>query len=254
MAFLVTCEHGNHQIPDWVAAQLFANQTVVAEESYDVGALDAAKQLSRILRCPLIASAFSPAIIDVNRSIGNRGVFPAATRSFSRAQKQRLIAEIHAPYRKNVAQAVQRLVKKDGIVIHLSVHSFATFSPTEVVPEGEDRALSARRTDLGLLYDPSRLFELALCLDWYDDLYDAMPMLRVRRNYPRRGNSESLIRNLREKYAQDTYIGVELQLNRAWCGRDLPVREKVFGGIPKSLLRLFEAAREADSIREADAA
>jgi len=191
-----------------------------------------------------LAAKYSPLVIDVNRSANQRGVFSPLTRALPRKLRQRIISEIHEPYRKDVETTVDKLIRKDGLVIHLSIHSFATFEPSQTGTDGEDRALSARRTDLGLLYDPSRVYELALCLDWYDDLYFSLPMLRVRRNYPRRGVSESLIRSLRQKYAPDCYIGVELQLNRAWCVRDVPVRKKVFKGIAKSLIRVCTAAQD----------
>lgn len=252
MAFLVTCEHGAHQIPGWLAehfASAKASEQVDGDSGAlsdvtDLGAMDAATQFAHQLNCPLLAAKYSPLVIDVNRSTNQRGVFSPVTRGLPRKLRQRIISEIHEPYRKDVETAVDKLIRKNGLVIHLSIHSFATFEPNQAGTEGEDRALSARRTDLGLLYDPSRAYELALCLDWYDDLYFSLPMLRVRRNYPRRGVSESLIRTLRQKYSPDCYIGVELQLNRAWCVRDVPVRKKVFNGIAKSLIRVCTAARD----------
>jgi predicted N-formylglutamate amidohydrolase len=252
MAFLVTCEHGAHQIPGWLADHFVDSDASASDQddasqladSYDLGAMDAASQFARQLNCPFISAKYSPRVVDVNRAANHRGVFSPVTRELPRELRSRIISEIHQPFRKDVETAVDRSIRKDGLVIHLSIHSFATFEPTQTTLEGEDRALSARRTDLGLLYDPSRAFELALCLDWFDDLYYALPMLRVRRNYPRRGVSESLIRTFRQKYAPDSYIGVELQLNRAWCVRDVPVRKKVFKGIAKSLIQVCSAAQD----------
>lgn len=253
MAFLVTCEHGSNQVPDWLTDCLSGHGNAGSPEpetstalidEYDLGAHDAAVTLARHLRCPLVTAKYSPMIIDVNRSVGKPGAFSALTRHLPKAVRNRIVREIHEPYRRQVEATVDRLMRKDDLVIHLSVHSFATFESTQPTPEGEDRALSAKRTDLGLLYDPAREYELALCLDWYDDLYYSVPMLRVRRNYPRRGVSESLIRSLRQKYAPDCYLGIELQLNRAWCVRDVPVRKKVFSGIAKSLLRICDLAKQ----------
>lgn len=253
MAFLVSCEHGSNEVPPWLADCLSspsstapANEDglVNVGEDYDLGALDAAKVFAKHLRCPLVAAKYSPQIVDVNRSIRRPGVFSPVTRHLPKPVRDRIVREIHEPYRREVESTVARLMRKDDLVIHLSVHSFATFESTQVTPEGEDRALSARRTDLGLLYDPAREYELALCLDWYDDLYYSLPMLRVRRNYPRRGISESLIRSLRQIYTPDCYLGIELQLNRAWCVRDVPVRKKVLSGIAKSLLRLCDLTKQ----------
>ncbi|MGV3485530.1 MAG: N-formylglutamate amidohydrolase [Planctomycetaceae bacterium] len=252
MAFLVTCEHGSNKFPDWLEewfpgtpeSTASSGDAVVAGDEYDVGALDAAQHFAKQLRCPVVAAPYSPQIIDVNRSVGRAGLFSPAARQLPKAVRERIVAEIHQPYRREVESAVARLMRKEDLVIHLSVHSFATFEPAQPIVEGEDRALSARRTDLGLLYDPAREYELALCMDWCDDLYYALPMLRVRRNYPRRGISESIIRSLRQTYSPDCYLGIELQLNRAWCVRDVPVRKKVFSGIAKSLLRLCDLTKQ----------
>jgi predicted N-formylglutamate amidohydrolase len=252
MAFLVTCEHGSNQIPSWLT-EFFVQSPVLDaaaldgaadSENCDLGALDAASHFAKQLRCPLIAAKYSPAVVDVNRSLSQRGVISPVTRDLPKSLRQRIVAEIHEPFRKEVETAVERLLRKDDLVIHLSVHSFATFEPNSPDPTVEDRSLTARRTDLGLLYDPSREYELALCMDWFDDLYYALPMLRVRRNYPRRGTTESLIRSFRQKYSPDSYLGIELELNRAWCVRDVPVRKKVFSGIAKSLIRICEGAKE----------
>ncbi len=250
MAFLITCEHGSHQVPDWLSESLGAHppstpiDPAAAQENYDLGALEAASHIAKSLRCPLIAAKFHPDIIDVNRSTQQRGVFSPLTRGLPTKIRSRIVKEIHEPFRQEVEAAVAKLMRKEDLVIHLSVHSFATFEPTQVAPDGEDRATIARRTDLGLLYDPARKYELGLCLDWHEDLYYSLPMLRVRRNYPGRGVAESLIRSLRQKYSPDCYLGVELQLNRAWCVRDVPVRKKVFSGIAKSLQRICRGNSE----------
>ena len=251
MAFLVTCEHGSNQVPTWLEDHFAHVQnsvatdpdSVLSREAFDVGALDAATSLARHLRCPLLAAKFSPVVVDVNRTLQQRSVFSPVTRRLSTKQRNRIVSEIHEPYRKTLESTVERLFRKDELVIHLSVRSFATFESAQS-PETEDRTLTARRTDLGLLYDPSRRYELALCLDWYDDLFYSVPMLRVRRNYPRRTVAQSLMSAMRLKYSDDCYIGVELQLNRAWCVRNVPVRNRVFSGIAKSLLRLCNGAKQ----------
>ncbi len=257
MAFLVTCEHGSQAVPSWLLDKLAAKQagsnpshladdlqTTLADS--DAGAMDASKHFAKTLRCRMISADYSPRVVDVNRAARNPAVFSKLTRSLPRADRARLIREIHEPYRQTVERTVEKLIQKEQLVIHLSIHSFATFQPN--LADGECRAEAARRTDVGLLYDPARDFELALCLDWYDDLYYALPMLRVRRNYPRRGVFDSLIRTLRRRFSPDSYIGIELQLNRAWCVRDVPVRKKVFTGLAKSLMRICDLAEvEPDS-------
>lgn len=251
MAFLVTCEHGSQGVPAWLLDKLAGSvpgiqpsqaveDALAMLSDSDAGALDAAKHFAKTLRCRMISAEYSPRVVDVNRAARNPAVFSKLTRTLAKVDRARLIREVHEPYRQSVERAVEKLIEKEQLVIHLSIHSFATFQPN--LADGECRADAARRTDVGLLYDPARDYELALCLDWYDDLYDALPMLRVRRNYPRRGVFDSLIRTLRRRFSSDSYIGIELQLNRAWCVRDVPVRKKVFTGLAKSLMRICDLA------------
>ena len=40
------------------------------------------------------------------------------------------------------------------------------------------------------------------------------PELRVRRNYPYNGNADGLTAHLRKRFAQSTYVGIELEINQ----------------------------------------
>ena len=40
------------------------------------------------------------------------------------------------------------------------------------------------------------------------------PELRVRRNYPYTGNADGLTAHLRKRFAQSTYVGIELEINQ----------------------------------------
>lgn len=108
--------------------------------------------------------------------------------------------------------------------IHLSVRTF------DWLCKGKPR-----RADLGLLYDPANRDELDFCLDWMDELYDEAAMLRVRRNYPRRGTTDSLTKSMRAEFAGLPYLGIEVHANRAWVGRDVPMRDLAIDGIVWSL-------------------
>ncbi len=279
MAFLITCEHGTSQIPEWLEGRLDrgdgqsadstisgadsmdsapgtlrADQALLADEGgepdhlwVDSGALDAAKLLAKHLRCPSIVAPYSKRVIDVNRSLHARGLFSCMTRRLPEPIRTRMVDEIHRPYRDRVRSTIDSLLKNDDLVVHLSVHSFSPFPRDAQEVTGDDRIGTARRTDIGLLYDPSRLLERDLCLDWYEALYWSLPMLRVRRNYPRRGTSDSLTRSLRETYDPSVYLGIQLQLNQAWCTRQLPIRRKVFKGLAETLTRVCSGG-ETDGI------
>jgi predicted N-formylglutamate amidohydrolase len=71
-----------------------------------------------------------------------------------------------------------------------------------------------RNTDLGLLYDPSRRREVALCRGWKEILSEAAPELRVRFNYPYRGGADGLTTCLRRRFPEGSYVGIELEMNQ----------------------------------------
>ena len=88
-------------------------------------------------------------------------------------------------------------------VIHISAHSFVP------VLNG-----STRNADIGLLYDPARAAERALCARWSQSLAARASRLRVRRNYPYRGYADGLTTHLRRRYGRRGYLGVEIEVNQ----------------------------------------
>jgi hypothetical protein len=72
-----------------------------------------------------------------------------------------------------------------------------------------------RRADVGLLYDPGRRGEVALCARWKASLAVLAPQLRVRRNYPYAGKGDGLTRYLRLRFAPRAYVGIEVEINQA---------------------------------------
>lgn len=241
MGYLVTCEHGGSAVPEPLAALLGAEKigrAYVCRSGYDVGAREVSRSFARQLACPRIAAEFSPLVVDCNRPAHHRSVFSPAMRKLPREQRQQVLRDIHAVHQERVRSAISNQLRTDSRVIHLAVHSFAPFDPEAAVTSVKRRCDKARRTDLGLLYDPARPLERELCSDWYAELYDTLPMLKVRRNYPIRGNREGLTTSLRHEFPPDRYLGIELQLNQAWCARPLRVSRHVVSGIVASLAEL----------------
>jgi len=94
-------------------------------------------------------------------------------------------------------------VSRGRRVIHISSHSFT--------PEFNGRV---RNADVGLLYDPRRRREAALCTRWQAVLAAIAPELRVRRNYPYAGKGDGLASYLRRRFPRGAYIGIELEINQ----------------------------------------
>ena len=213
---LITCEHGGNRIP--VPYQpLFAGRKALLDShrGYDPGALNMARQLAHHFRAPLVYATVSRLLVDLNRSIGHRALFSDATRSLSRAERTRIIARHYAPYRAEVEALVANAVAAGQRVVHISSHSFTP------ILDG-----CVRNADIGLLYDPARPGERALCGAWDTALTAAIAPLRVRRNYPYQGRNDGLTLRLRRQHAAARYVGVELEINQkhVTAQQNFPVR------------------------------
>ena len=204
-AFLVTCEHGGNRIPASCRA-LFRGQRALLDShrGYDAGALVMAKALARALAAPLVSSTVSRLVIDLNRSLGHRDLWSAATRAAPRGVRAAIVEQHYRPYRAEVLRRVAQAVARGRRVIHLSSHSFTP------VLDG-----IVRRADVGLLYDPARRSEANLCARWKASLARIAPELRVRRNYPYAGKGDGLTSTLRSTLPRSAYVGVELEINQA---------------------------------------
>jgi predicted N-formylglutamate amidohydrolase len=143
-SFLITCEHGGSRIPA-PYRRLFLGQRALLDShrGYDPGALVMANDLARAFTAPLVTSAISRLLIDLNRSIGHPQLFSTATRGASAKLRARIIEQHYLPYRAQVERLVRQSASRGRRVIHISSHSFT--------PELYGKV---RHADVGLLYDP----------------------------------------------------------------------------------------------------
>jgi predicted N-formylglutamate amidohydrolase len=181
-----------------------ASRALASHQGYDPGALALALALSRRLGAPLHAATTTRLLADHNRTATHAACFSRYTRDLPEPEKARLLAELYWPHRRAVERAVERHVRAGRRVLHVAVHSFTP------VLRGE-----RRNADLGLLYDPARAPERALCARWRRDLAQLDARLRVRLNYPYRGTSDGLTTALRRVWPASRYLGIELELNQA---------------------------------------
>lgn len=211
---LITCEHGGNRI----AAEfrpLFRGHGALLEShrGYDLGALPVARDLAAALGAELVFSETSRLLVDLNRSLGHPGLFSEITRTLPRGVRQEILERYYRPYRRHVETLVQNAIAAGASVIHISSHSFTP--ELDGVP---------READVGLLYDPRRAGEVALCARWSAALRRLAPQLRVRRNYPYTGRADGLCTHLRGRLPPERYAGIELEINhkhvlaggRAW--------------------------------------
>ncbi len=204
VGFLVSCEHGGNRIPRRYAKAFAPHRALLeSHRGWDPGALKLARQLAKTLGAPLSVSQISRLLVDLNRSEHHRAVFSSISGAMRASEKKRILDEHYRPYRADVSAAAGALIAAGKRVVHLSAHSFTPVLDGEV-----------RMADIGLLYDPRRPHEAALCNGWVERLTAALPGLTIRRNYPYRGNADGLTTSLRREYRADRYVGVEIELNQ----------------------------------------
>ena len=153
---LVTCEHGGNRVPKEYRALFAGRKSLLAtHRAYDPGALALARELARAFDAPLVASTVTRLLIELNRSPGHPQLYSELTRALPPSEKARIVARYYEPYRREVEQRVAQATAARRRVIHISAHSFVP------VLNG-----STRNADIGLLYDPARADERALCARW----------------------------------------------------------------------------------------
>lgn len=200
---LITCEHAGNRIPSRYAAFFDKGGTVLRSHvGYDIGALGIARDLADALRAPLVVSAISRLLIDLNRSPDSPALYSAFTLNLDEDLRKEIFNRYYLPYRTKVQDRIAFAINAGTSVFHLSVHSFA--------PEMHGELRSA---DFGLLYDPARSAEHAACERWHAALKHHAPALTTRMNYPYLGTDDGLVTTLRTHFPE-RYVGIELEVNQ----------------------------------------
>jgi predicted N-formylglutamate amidohydrolase len=203
-SFTITCEHGGNRIPA-PYRHLFRGQRALLDShrGYDPGSLVMAKALTSAFAAPLVASTVSRLLIDLNRPIGHPQLFSAMTRAAPAQTRAQIVEQHYRPYHMQVERLVGQAVARGHRAIHISSHSFTA--------ELDGRV---RGADVGLLYHPGRGGEAEVCARWKETLAALAPELRVRRNYPYAGKGDGLTSDLRVRFEQCDYVGIELEVNQ----------------------------------------
>lgn len=200
-SLLFTCEHAANAVPDDLAFLREALGPAIwnTHAAYDLGAIEAARELAERCGASLLASSVSRLVVDTNRSEQHPRVFSAPLRALPRADREAILAAFHRGHRDAVAVSLRAREP----VLHVAVHSFTPALGSEI-----------REMDIGLLYDPGRPVERRLAAKWKARLEERLPGVRLRRNAPYRGVSDGLPTAFRRVLSPGAYAGFELELNQ----------------------------------------
>jgi len=202
---IITCEHASCAVPS-AFKSLFRGQGKLlrSHRGYDPHSIDLATALATRLKCKLFLGTVTRLLVEPNRSLGHHALFSEFTRSISEPEQLELLNAYYFPYRAAVEGEIRSRIRKRRTVLHLSIH---TFTP---VFDGKPRA-----TDVGLLYDPARDGETSLMKAWQRQLSRQLPELRTRRNYPYQGRSDGFTTELRKKFPDAGYLGIEIEVRNS---------------------------------------
>ena len=208
MKVVFTCEHASNRVPARWASLFVGRQRILETHwGWDIGAAWVARRLAKRLGAPLVEGRWSRLLVELNKSPDHPRHFSKFAARLGAADKRTITDLFWRPHREKVTAMVADGIRSHGRVFHIMVHSF-----TPVL--GGDR----RRADIGLLYDPKRAREKTICGRWRELLGDHDDSLRVRRNYPYLGINNGLIPDLRRTFAENRYVGMELELNQMQLG------------------------------------
>ena len=201
---IISCEHGGFEVPaDYAAGFAGQQPLLLSHRGWDPGALQLARQMADAFGAPLYASTTTRLLIDLNRSMGHRQLFSAATRVLSKADQEKIVVRHYRPHRDAVESEIARRIGVGEQVIHIASHSFTPVLDGVV-----------RRADVAWLYDPQGAGESALSRRWLTQLTQRAPGLKLRRNYPYQGRGDGLTSLLRRRFSGEAYVGIELEVNQ----------------------------------------
>lgn len=202
---LISCEHGGNHVPAAYRPCFQGHDAVLASHrGHDPGALAMAHDLAAALHVPLFSARTTRLLVDLNRSPQHPRLFSEFSRPLAADERRRILQRYYLPYRRRAERWIATAIAEGGRVVHISSHSFTPILDGEL-----------RNADVGLLYDPARPAEVALCRAWLAALRRRTPGLRVRRNYPYTGTSDGFTAYLRRRFAAECYAGIELEINQA---------------------------------------
>jgi predicted N-formylglutamate amidohydrolase len=144
---VLVCEHASRFIPAALDGLGLSGAAATSHAAWDIGALDLARALSRMMDAPLVASRISRLVYDCNRPPEAPGAVPAQSEVFtipgnadlSDAQRAARVTEVYDPFRTLVAQVLDQHPNQP---VMITIHSFTP------VYNGQTRDV-----ELGILHD-----------------------------------------------------------------------------------------------------
>ncbi len=169
---------------------------------YDIGAEHLFRRLS-LLSDFSIRGNITRLLVELNRNRKNqKDVY--FLKALDNHERELILSEYHDPYWKAVFNACSSSVERGDGVLHISIHTFTPVLHSVI-----------RNCDVGILYDPLRVSEKLFAEKLKNAIISLDKGVKVRKNYPYRGNTDSVTTSLRKKHP-DKYTGIEIEVNNKY--------------------------------------
>jgi predicted N-formylglutamate amidohydrolase len=129
---LLLCDHASKAVPAALSDLGLPQDVLSRHIGWDIGGLDTALELSRLLDAPLVASGYSRLVIDCNRWPGGEGSTPEisdgtpvpANKGLTQAEIDARAEACFWPYHREVDRQLDRLTADGANAALLVMHSF----------------------------------------------------------------------------------------------------------------------------------
>ena len=174
--FVLACEHAGRRIPKALDSLGLSRSDLSRHIAWDIGAEQVARQMSTLLRAPLVLQRYSRLVYDCNRPPDAIDAMPTVSELTAIPGNQKLspparlsrIEGIYRPFHSALAALLDSRAAKGISSILITIHSFTP------VYKGIRRAL-----DVGILHNHDRRFADALLA-----ILGRINTLIVKRNQP----------------------------------------------------------------------
>ncbi len=198
------CEHASKHVPRRYRKLFRSRETLLdSHRGWDPGALELARTLASRFEAPLFRGVVTRLLVDLNRSLQSPTLFSEYALRLEEKERLGLLARYWEPYRHAVRHCLEERLESRRTVLQFSVHSFTPKLRGD-----------ARRTDIGLLFDPRRKGEQDFARTLRAALQGELPELRIDMNEPYSGVSDGLTTTLRAEFPRARYLGLEFEVNQ----------------------------------------
>lgn len=130
--FFLTCEHASRRLPRSLGTLGLTDDDLTRHIAWDIGALEVARELARLLDAPLAVQNYSRLVCDCNRrpdvdsyivEISEHTEIPG-NRDLTPAEREQRTTEVHRPFHDRIARVLDERERRGQNTILVSVHSF----------------------------------------------------------------------------------------------------------------------------------